>query len=111
MECRIVAGQLGAFYVEGLDPRDSACMSPFNTKYPEQTPIMQFTGLHDKNGNPVYEGDIVFDPSQYGGNKVVIWNNNLACFEFNRPLGYAIASVILCEVIGNIYENPELLKS
>ena len=59
MEYRVVAGELGAFYVEGLDPKDSASMIPFNTKYSEQIPVMQYTGLKYKNGMKIYEGGYI----------------------------------------------------
>ena len=115
MEYRIVVGKLGSFYVEGLDPKDSACMSPFNTKYGEQTPIMQFTGLHDKNGKEIYEGDIVNygDYSDGSGpcDYVVEWSAEDAAFK-----GRAIHELDMVagldpsgEVIGNIYENPGLI--
>ena len=58
MEINVMAGFLGAFYVQGIDPEDSASMSPFNTKL-EGVELMQFTGLHDRNGKEIYEGDIV----------------------------------------------------
>jgi uncharacterized phage protein (TIGR01671 family) len=120
MEHRIVVGQLGAFYVEGLDPKDSACMSPFNTKYGEQTPIMQFTGLHDKNGDEIYEGDIIrillrrhMEDSVFANADIVYEG---AAFWFNaRKIGFTDCNWHFYnqkdrEVIGNIYETPEMLK-
>lgn len=73
--------------------------------------LMQFTGLLDKNGKEIYEGDILKRPKlSYGkkmGNvyKVVKWVNS------KRDNGFNIASSNeKYEVIGNIYSNPELIK-
>jgi len=75
--------------------------------------VMQFTGLRDKNGKEIYEGDILaFDmkgvhPAQ------VVWRNGGFWVSVNDP-GYEDRRIVpcpeSCEVIGNIYENPELLK-
>ena len=84
-------------------------------KYLLDTPhfiLMQFTGLEDKNGKEVFEGDII---QRYGGkykNKqyllgkpyVIKW-----CLG-SRQNGWNIASAKDFEVIGNIYENKNLLK-
>jgi hypothetical protein len=65
--------------------------------------LMQFTGLHDKNGKEIYEGDIC--SHKYYASPVVI------SFEDGA---FAAEDVYLgdpsIEVIGNIYENPKLAK-
>ena len=65
--------------------------------------LMQYTGLHDKNGKEIYEGDIVnllLPAFGIDENTVVEWDDRKACYttmleEWHR------------EVIGNIYENPQ----
>lgn len=64
----------------------------------------QFTGLHDKNGKEIYEGDII-EATTKSGKKglrgVVAWED----------YGWTVfRPVEAFEVIGNIWENPELLK-
>lgn len=76
---------------------------------------MQYTGLKDKTGREIYEGDIV--KTQYDIAKV-LWLDEGAQFivqYIDDPDGnWDIMADISCggdyEVIGNIYENPELLE-
>jgi hypothetical protein len=74
----------------------------------------QYAGLHDKNGKEIYEGDILFNG--FGRICEIIWFQPQACFDA-KPLTSAGTSFAFipnnwhcCEVIGNIYENPELLE-
>jgi len=82
----------------------------------DEIELMQSTGLKDKNGKEIFEGDVV----DYKGRKAIIkWNGSYASFiyrfvdELNKrsaewyPLYLAY---LKCEVIGNIYENQELLE-
>lgn len=74
--------------------------------------FMQCTGLKDKNGKLIFEGDI-FTVLHCGEKKVVVfWDDEQARFKVKNAahnLFETIRSDYL-EVIGNIYENPELLK-
>jgi uncharacterized phage protein (TIGR01671 family) len=100
----------------------------------DELEIMQFTGLLDKNGNEVYEGDIVEvrhigpkDPIHLGfTDKVyrvqVVWYDFSFSFErrrddgsvMSRSNGLEFESTYYkkneIEIVGNIYETPELLK-
>lgn len=70
-------------------------------------PHMQFTGLKDKNGKEIYEGDILAKENVRARYEV-IFHKGVFCHEMMGA--YHIFSGKEVEVIGNIYENPELLN-
>jgi len=80
--------------------------------YVNNCDLMQFTGLIDKNGKEIYEGDII--NALHPSNKMALYGQvsfKNGCFKFdyiNDPWNLFVMKEI--EVIGNIYENPELLK-
>ena len=118
MEYNVMVGKFGAFYVNpgakgnGLDDKDTACLSPFSTIYSPQTPVMQWTGLHDKNGKEMYEGDIVKSPDHDNAMEVK-YSEVQASDDMTAPgIGFQFNTYPEeMEVIGNIYENPELLDA
>jgi hypothetical protein len=105
------------FPVDGWQYSTVYVRSPNNQKWcqpKENIVLMQYTGLKDKNGKEIYEGDIV----QYAGINCVI---DMEVFSYLKPIDRDAwfdldpASDKLFErssyfeIIGNIYENPELL--
>ena len=92
---------LEALYIGGIGAFNEVMYEVDETVH-----LMQYTGLTDKNGTEIYEGDVV---RGYGVTTRVRYNN----------IGYSPFTVSVekyerfrasnCEVIGNIYENPELL--
>jgi uncharacterized phage protein (TIGR01671 family) len=75
----------------------------------EDVILMQYTGLKDKNGKEIYEGDIVRD-SGNGDVGEIVWGvyEWYCTLDFGTDLNKALYRH--CEVIGNIYENPSLLE-
>lgn len=73
--------------------------------------VGQYTGLTDENGVKIFEGDILHAAQ---GDFVVRWSESICSFvagekERMRPCMNS-GTVKCCEVIGNIYDNPELIK-
>ena len=98
------------------------------------TQLMQFTGLHDKNKKDIYEGDIlrvkaaiavsanIMETEELEQEIIcsVYYNNDVAGFDLktierDTNLGgwsfYGVEDSSTMEIIGNLYENPELIKT
>ena len=92
---------------EGCVWTQEPCCSP---DYPDAI-IEQYTGLKDKNGKEIYEGDIVQIDDHILGDFKIVWHG--LGWKIKRAVGYETLSVHKsqdCTVIGNIHENPELLE-
>jgi uncharacterized phage protein (TIGR01671 family) len=98
---------------------DYVCMTAPHTynKEVEASPVGQYTGLTDKNDNKIFEGDIIqlghyiglVEYSELFGKYTVTYNQISGnWFDLESNSCYPLS--LECEVIGNIHDNPELLK-
>ena len=110
-----------------LDIEDGKVYRADIDDYSEDFIIMQFTGLHDKNGNPVYESDILGEDRDiievvkktgpHGDYFALIVRKIGGLREIKRHIPGAkddyctTARIDECEVLGNIHEHPHLLEA
>lgn len=108
---RMVRGNCGLFMFVGTGTLGWQFADTWDFPVDEQFELMQYTGLKDKNGKGIYEGDIV-KASYRNTPQVVEWIAKYAGFSIGgampeRPVNSDFTD---WEIIGNIYENPELLN-
>jgi hypothetical protein len=85
--------------------------SPFYERYTEDFEIQQYTGLKDKNNKEIYEGDICKCRGLGTIETVIVKDIRQIPVQVSAwPTIYGKENGE-CEVIGNIYQNPELLKN
>ena len=90
-----------------------------HTNYPVRPETLgEYTGLKDRNGNRIFEGDIVHCFSETdSANMVVIFEEGefrmVLCEKFKSYVtggGYYLLRFFVKEIIGNIHDNPELME-
>lgn len=94
---------------------DIETLQSFMHHYSDEKNLMQFTGLLDKNGKEIYEGDVV---SNHAAKWEIIFHTGCFCgkilserLRVDHDIHIVARAIKEIEVIGNIYENPELIKS
>lgn len=113
--CDVTNISLDSKFVDICQQGDTERYTEMSVEFDEIT-LMQSTGLFDRNGKEIFEGDIL----DYKGRKALVrWHGSYASFIYRfvdelqnrntewKPLYLAYMK---CEIIGNIYENPELLE-
>ena len=98
-------------YMDHDEPTEEGVEYPDIWFWGDGVELMQYTGLHDKNGKEIYEGDIVVDSWKHVKGKVE-WHDKKPkfCIHVGRSRIDLEWQTSLVEIIGNIYENPEMIQ-
>ena len=93
---------------------DLETLQSFMFHYGTETNLMQSTGLFDKNGTEIFEDDFVKGKvyGKYIMTKVRAFQGGFCPFmTIDEKIDWSFDSLIDLEVLGNIYQNPELLST
>ena len=112
------SGEKEMFFVDSYYWEEWGC-SGYNLEecMKDDDVLMQYTGLKDKNGKEIYEGDILNRITKGYGNERIIVKYGQDCVNAegdseDQAYGYNVSQYFALdsEVIGNIYQNPKLIK-
>lgn len=105
------------FYVNQFRAHEIYCLddSDYETRHVNPSTVGQYTGLTDKNGKKIFEGDVVVVPLSGKPAKGIVeyFKTDICGFAvITQPQysNYVLQKNYAYEVIGNIYDNPELLE-
>lgn len=120
----IKSGETGSDWLVFTSDQDSDYSKQmYNPYFQEQLKIMQYTELKDKNGKEIYEGDIIRSIDSKGNEIIhsIIYEQEYARFAIIHKIQHVFDTPMLLsqewigayqkEIIGNIYENPELIEN
>ena len=99
--------------LEELELNDPV-MNDHISVYPDEIVLMQSTGLKDKNGKEIFEGDILKSNKYITS---VFYERGAYCVKFSRTPNTTVTTNVISfiekyktKILGNIYENPELFE-
>ena len=107
--CDVTNISLDSKFVDICQQGDTERYTEMSVEF-DEIELMQSTGLVDKNGQEIFEGDIVKCNGLLGTIESfkAMWVCSFVKYNNYQKLGFFVQEI---EVVGNVYENPELLEA